>query len=183
MRVGREFMVFAVVWLAWHAGPVATASSVSVRFAEGVATVKTDRYEIAWENGSMVGLRTALPRGQNITIDAHPMRFGDLPNGLAVVADRSRDMLKTYDLISGFPLSESYPAYHPPVSGATGVSCERIDGGVRLTYRNLAGAAEAVLVQELTVEARTGDLIIRQRGMHGPASLALLSVCSIFAVT
>jgi len=134
------------------------AAEVSVRFADGVAVIKTDRYEVAWQNGSMVGLRTFLPREQKITVDACPMQAAELPTGLAVVAQRKSELLKTYGVVAAFPLAATYPAYHPPVPGQTDVAWDPIDNGVRLTYRGLAGEAQGVLIQELVVEAGTGDL-------------------------
>jgi len=141
----------------------APAAEVSVRFADGVAVIKTDRYEVAWQNGSMVGLRTFLPREQKITVDARPMQAAELPTGLALVAQRNAELLKTYAVVASFPLSATYPAYHPPVPGKTDVAWEPIESGVRLTYRGLGGEAQGVLMQELVVEAGTGDLIIRQQ--------------------
>jgi hypothetical protein len=100
------------------------AAEVSVRFADGVALITTDRYEVAWQAGSMVGLRTFLPREQQVTVAARPMQAGELPTGLAVVTKRKPELLKTYAVIASFPLSATYPAYHPPAPGQTDVCGE-----------------------------------------------------------
>jgi hypothetical protein len=167
-RQRRRLLTVCVI-AGMHAYANPAAAEISVRFADGVAVITTDRYEVAWQDGSMVGLRTFLPREQQVTVDMRPMQAGELPTGLAVVGERKPELLKTYAVIASFPLSATYPAYHPPAPGQTDVACERIEGGVRLTYRGLAGEAQGVLVQELAVEAETGDLVIRQHA-SGPRS-------------
>jgi hypothetical protein len=165
-RAFLETVALGVCVLTWLAR-IADIRAAEIRFADDVAVIRTDRYEVAWRNGSLMGLRSFLPREQQVTVDGRPMQAADLPNGLAVVAQRSPELLRPYGVVASFPLTATYPAYHPPLSGQTKVTCERIENGVRLTYRGLAGESQGVLVQELVVEPGTGDLIIRQQG-EGP---------------
>lgn len=134
----------------------------SIMVENDVVTIKTDRYEVSWQNGSLVGLRTFLSKDAAITVDARPMQVSQLPNGLAVMPSggNKEGALAPYKVVCNFPLKTVFPAYHPPVAGQ--MTSQAVPNGIRLTYTGLAGDPQALLQQELTVEPDTGDLLIRQ---------------------
>jgi hypothetical protein len=137
------------------------AMSPIVSFSQGVLTLKTSRYELLWQNGSMVSLRSFLPRAADLTVRSRPMLVEQLPNGLGSFDQHLREgkaQHHPWGTIHG-----PFLAQHPPGKN-TRVQFQRIPGGARLTYRGLEGDDQAVLVQQLVVEPSTGDLVLRQEG-------------------
>ena len=138
------------------------AAEPEVSFADGVLSVRTARYEVTWREGSMVGLRTRLPKPMELTVASAAMPVDLLPCGLGSLHGQVEEARKQHHPWSIGSLERSFPAQHPPGKGSR-VRFERIPGGARLTYTGLTGEPKASLVQELVVEADTGDLVVRQR--------------------
>ena len=134
----------------------------SFRFTGGALTITTPRWQVRWQNGSLVGLTNRLPtKPAALTVPTAPMAVEQMPSGLGSFHGRKAEgkaQHHPWGAIHG-----PFLAQHPPGPG-TRVSFAKIPAGARLTYRGLKGEPEAVLVQEFTVDARTGDLVIRQRG-------------------
>ena len=144
--------------------PAPGASRVDFTLADNVLTVTTDRYEVVWQNGSMVGLKTFLPKPTEVTVAGRPMNVEQLPNGLASLHGVDREVVKRLHHPWGsFKLDERFPAQHPPTAESK-VEYKTIPNGARLTYRGLKDDPEALLTQELEVDKVTGDLVIRQYG-------------------
>lgn len=142
--------------------PVAAAPTFE--FADGVLVVRTSRYEVTWQNGSMARLITHLPERREWTVAPGPMSVSLLPNGpgsfsgaMKAGLDQHR-VVWSHDLAKGPP---GFPAQHPPMSNSR-VEFAEIPGGGRITYTGLANDTTAALTQELTVDAKTSDLVIRQ---------------------
>jgi hypothetical protein len=90
----------------------------------------------------------------------------ELPNGIGSFHQHEKDAPLQHKAVWSHDIKKSptaFPAQHCPNAGSL-VTCENIKDGVRLTYRKLQGDDSGVLVQELTVEPETGDLVIRQSG-------------------
>ena len=51
-------------------------------FQDGILTIKTDRYHLAWQNGVMIHLTTRVPAIRELTVVDGAMALSDLPNGL-----------------------------------------------------------------------------------------------------
>jgi len=128
------------------------------------ATLRTDRYELDWRDGSAVRLVSLVPARAPVTLAQPAMTVGQLPNGIASLHGHEQAAREQHHIWRAAPLPVSFPAQHPPCA-ATEVEFERIDGGVRIAHRGLDGDAGAVLTQDLTVDARTGDLVVSQRGV------------------
>jgi len=144
-------------------------------FSGGVLTIKTDRYEVVWQNGSMTGLKTFLPdrKGKTLTVvPAISAGVDSLPNGIGSFYNAVEEAKKQSHVWTSFPVGTKFPAQHPPSEAST-VETEYITvrrglsrsiEGVRLVYKNLQGEETGILTQELTVDGKTGDLIIKQKG-------------------
>jgi len=147
---------FTLIWTLLYQTPAAEFS-----FAEGVLTIRTERYEAGWRDGSMVALKTLLPVAADLTARGAAMSVEQMPNGLGSFhghAKEGRAQHHPWGAITG-----PFSAQHPP-NQLTQVEAKEIPGGMRLTYRGLARDPTANLVQELTVEKASGDLLIRQEG-------------------
>ena len=153
------------VWIC--VGGVSRASGDQPRFtfSKGVLTIRTGRYTVTWERGCMTRLVSPHTTASEWTVRDGQMRVTQLPNGLGSFHKHPKGKCRQHHVVFGHKLSKpvSFPAQHP-VGPTSTVRCERITGGVRLMYKGLTGDATAELVQELTVEPDTGELVIRQRG-------------------
>ena len=156
---------FCLLVLAAMVSPAAVAAEPGVNFNDGVLTIDTDRWQLSWSDGSMTRLITRLPESAPLSRDAG-MDVNRMPNGLGSFHGRQREGWAQHHPWGG--VSPPYAAQHPPADRKA-VKFEPIPRGARLTYTNLAGDETASLVQELTVDDPTGDLVIRQRGSsaHG----------------
>jgi hypothetical protein len=156
-----NFLRTSLVALAFLWTAILQAAAADFSFAEGVLTIRTERYEARWRDGSMVGLKTLLPGNTELTAPGAAMSVEQMPNGLGSFhghAKEARAQHHAWGAITG-----PFSAQHPP-NQTTQVEAREIPGGMRLTYRGLAGDPTATLVQELTVEDGSGDLLIRQEG-------------------
>ncbi|HEY0073679.1 MAG TPA: DUF6259 domain-containing protein [Abditibacteriaceae bacterium] len=142
------------------AAPLKTAPAVS--FAGGVLSIKTNRYEVQWQSGSMISARSLLPKAAALTIVGTPMNVEQMPNGLGSFHEQEAAGRAQHHPWGA--ISAPFSAQHPPTV-ETKVRFEKLPDGARLTYTGLKGDAGATLVQELTVEERTGDLVIAQHGI------------------
>lgn len=133
-------------------------------FADGILKITTDRYEVTWQNGCMTGVKTRFHGGQDLTLPRPVMPYTVLPNGpgsFALNEQAGRDQHRPYWSHPKNKGEPEFPAHATPGKESV-VECEEIPHGVRLTYSNLTGDPTAFLVQELTVDAENGDLVIRQ---------------------
>lgn len=126
-------------------------------------TISTDRYEVVWQNGSIVKLVTMVPSREVLTVPQGTMSVDQLPNGLGSFHLQAEAARQQHKPLGSNRLPASFPAQHPPHASSE-MTYKRIRNGAELTYRRLLGDREAVLIQELTVESETGDLVIRQKG-------------------
>lgn len=142
-------------------------------FADGTLRIATDRYVVEWAKGCMVGLETRLGGGGELTLPDGGMDPAMLPNGpgsFALDREAAHEQHRAYWSHRFDRGTASFPA-HAPATAASGVEFEEIPGGARLTYTGLANDPAAVLVQELTVDPVTGDLVINQRARSDQAGL------------
>lgn len=140
------------------------AGEAEFTFHEGRLWIQTDRFVVIWENGCMVGLKSRLGDGA-LTLTDSEMASDLLPNGpgsFALDLESAHNQHRAHWSHRFDRGRATFPA-HAPATAESQVSYERIPGGVRLTYTNLANDPTAVLVQSLTVEDDTGDLVIRQQ--------------------
>ena len=149
----------------------ARARDASFQFDNRTLTVKTDRYELTWCDGSMVRLVSLLPQRREISVTAGKMAVTDLPNGLGSFHGLPPGKVAQNFVVFGHHLKKGkaqFPAQHPPCAASV-VTCRKMPNGARLTYKGLAGDTSAVLMQLLKVDPDTGDLVIRQRASsaHG----------------
>ncbi len=160
-------------------------ASVAQEFAatERGVTIRTERFEIVWQDGAMQQVTTLLPERSLLTLAEGGMTNGDLPVGPGSFHGQAKGECTQVNVVWSHRLSQgppSYPAQFAP--GAESVlTVETIPGGRRLTYVGLGKDASAVLIQELTIAETTGDLVVRQRarsenpGLFG-ISLGLLNL-------
>jgi len=158
---GRKKLVagLSLVVLMCCARPIRARPVVS--FSDGVLTIRTERYELSWRNGSMTSLTSLLPKRAELTVTPGPMPVGALPNGPGSFFGHEKEGHAQHYPWGFFPLSTTFPAQHPPCEDSR-VGFEELPDGARLTYSGLKGDEGAVLVQQLTVDEETGDLVIRQ---------------------
>lgn len=141
----------------------AEAASPKIAFADGVLTLTTDRYEVTWRDGCMAGLKTRVPKEAALTVEGTPMAVDALPNGLGSLHGQVEAARAQHHPWSFRKPGEAFPAQHSPFAKSM-VRCTPIEGGARLYYAVLKGDPKGVLLQELTVDPKTGDLVIRQQG-------------------
>lgn len=164
------FFAPAAVRAAEPGGDVkANAAAPRFTFADGTLTIQTDRYEVRWRDGCMVAAKNLLGApgaagAADLTAPAAAMSVGQLPNGLGSFHGKAAEGKAQHAPWSD--VSPPFAASHPP-GAQTRVETQDIPGGLRLTYHGLEGEPDARLVQELTVEPATGDLVIRQEA-HSP---------------
>ena len=153
----------AIAWcgLALMGARPVLAAQPRIVFADGVLTIQTDRYEVHWQNGSLVAARSRFARGSSLTVADGAMRVDQLPNGLGSFHGHAQEGKAQHHPWGS--ISPPFAAQHPP-DARTRVRFERLARGARLTYAGLREAPDDTLVQELTVETRTGDLVIHQSG-------------------
>jgi hypothetical protein len=153
--------------------PLSAQPEADFRFSGDTLTIKTDRYEVVWQNGCMVGLTSLHKSGEKLTVATDTMKVTLLPNGPGSFYQHEKEgkdqhrALWSYKLDRGEP---RFPAQHPAYEKSV-VRCEDISGGVRLTYTGLKEDDAAVLVQELVVEKGTGDLLIKQKAKSSNSGL------------
>ena len=163
MRMNPRWLASALALSLAGFAQSASSGEPGISFTDGVLTVKTGRYEVTWREGCMVGLRTLLPRPAALTVQGAAMGVERLPNGLGSLYGHTAEARKQHHPWLIGPLGRAFPAQHMPCAD-TQVRFERIARGARLTYSGLKGEPKATLVQDLTVEAATGDLVVRQQG-------------------
>ncbi|MBM4079609.1 MAG: hypothetical protein FJ278_07910, partial [Planctomycetes bacterium] len=159
-QMASALLSFGLIFCLWSA---AFAAEPAFTFADGVLTIRTERYEVAWRDGCMVRLRSVLPQAGEFTLPTMPMAAGQLPNGLGSFHGQDKEGKEQHFPWRFAPLSTAFPAQHPPAA-ETKVAFEKSGNTARLTYSGLKDEPSASLVQELAVEAGTGDLVIRQEG-------------------
>ena len=135
-------------------------------FSDGTLTVTTVRYQARWQNGTLVRLTNRCPQepaeltvAPGTTATALPAGLGSFHGNHKHVLDQHR-VVWSHKLEQGLP---TFPAQHPPTPKSQ-VRFDRIAGGARLTYAGLDRDDSAVFIQELTVDPRTGELVVVQRG-------------------
>ncbi|MFH0725695.1 MAG: DUF6259 domain-containing protein [Pseudomonadota bacterium] len=133
-------------------------------FIDSVLTIKTDRYEVEWQNGSAKSIVTLLPVREELTLDSQPMQVNQLPSGLGSFFLQEKAGNVQHGPVATIKLPVAFPAQHPP-SDDSEVSCLKVKNGVELTYRNLQNAPGDIFRQRLSVAPATGDLIVRQDGI------------------
>lgn len=145
---------------------LALAAPPRFSFEGRTLTVVTDRYELQVRDGAIVALRTMLPRPMSLTLRDGPIDPAALPTGLCSLAGHDQEARDQHhpwnvrDLDPAEPIA--FPAQHAPAADSE-VSAREVPGGMELTYRGLDGDPDATLIQRLTVDAATGDLVIDQR--------------------
>ena len=165
MHVHRCLAGVIVGTLTACAGQRASAEAPSVRFQKDTLTITTDRYAVTWRRGCLVRATNRLVKNGALTLDRDAVKVTDLPNGLGSFHAHPKGQCLQHHVVFSHKLgtAPSFPAQHP-VGARSRVTCDPIPNGRRLTYAGLDRDATATLVQELTVEPGTGDLVIRQRG-------------------
>ncbi len=135
------------------------------RPSERGITIVTERYEIVWRDGAAHEISTLLPRRQLLTLPDGGMSAAELPVGMGSFHGQAKEECMQNRILYGLDLEKEAPAY--PAQFAPGESSrltvEEIPNGRRLTYSGLGSDTSATLVQELTVEPATGELLMRQR--------------------
>ncbi len=165
MKTMLMLLLLAVAGCRSAAVPPSAPSPAEFAFTNGVLTIRTDRYVVTWQEGCLTQLATRHNGGRNLTVGTNAMPTSWLPNGMGSFHEQqlaANDQHRAHwghDLKKGPP---RFPAQHPAFAGSA-ATCEPIRDGVRLTYAGLDGDPSGRLIQELTVEAGTGDLVIRQR--------------------
>ena len=139
------------------------AAAAEFAFDGQVLTIQTARYQIQWQNGSMIGLKTLVPVETDVAAATHSMRVEQLPNGLGSLHGAEEQAVEQHHPWTHFTLDTTFPAQHPPHDG-TQTTFEPNAAGGCLTYTGLAGDPESVLVQEFRVEPESGDLVLKQHG-------------------
>ena len=158
-------LLLAAVGCRAVAEPPPAQSPAEFAFTNGVLTIRTDRYVVTWQDGCLTQLATRHNGGRALTVGTNAMSTHCLPNGMGSFHEQEKAgkaqhrALWSHDLKKGPP---SFPAQHPPTAESQ-TTCVPVQDGVRLTYAGLSGDPSAKLIQELTVEPGTGDLVIRQR--------------------
>jgi hypothetical protein len=161
--VNAFFLLIALTVFSLWKSSVVVAAMPAFKVNGHVLTITTDRYEVDWENGSMVRIVTLLPKHQVLASPPKTIKKGNLPVGLGSFFRNQAAARAQHGPLSGRPIPCSFDAQHPADQSST-LTWESIPDGIRLKYQGLKGDPGAVLVQELTVEAGTGDLVIRQHG-------------------
>ena len=159
MSSTRHAAIFTVLVFA----SIGLTAQPSFEFSDGELTIRTARYEVAWRNGCMVGLRTLLPGAASLALAERPMRTDRLPSGLGSFHGHEQEGKEQHHIWGSVPDTSKFPAQHGACESSE-VKVLGIEKGVRLTYVGLDGEPDGTLVQEFTVEDGTGDLVIRQRG-------------------
>ena len=141
-------------------------------YKDGNLSIITERYEIVWSRGCIIGMKSKLSSGNEWTLSKESMRQTDLPSGIGSFYHNENAVKVHHTAISSNSLKKILPRFpfHYADSNSP-VKCENISNGVRLTYRNLNGDISGVLTQELSVERESGDLIIKQSGTSNNAGV------------
>ena len=126
------------------------AGEPSFDLSAGELTIRTDRHEVTWRSGCMVGLRTLLPGSASLTLAERSMATGRLPSGLGSFHGHEQEGKDQHHIWGSAPETSTFPAQHAPCETSE-VKVEEINSGVRLTYVGLEGEPDGTLVQELTV--------------------------------
>ena len=156
--------------------PAATAfAGPAFDFDGRTLSITTTRYVVTWRDGACVGLTTLLPTKAVISDPAGPMTNELLPSGVCSLHGHEKAAREQHHPWAFRDLKARYPGQHPP-GPDTAVTCEDIPGGKRLTYVGLVDEASATLIQELTVEPGTGDLVVRQRAASTNPGVVGISV-------
>ncbi|MFW6059637.1 MAG: DUF6259 domain-containing protein [Phycisphaeraceae bacterium] len=169
-RSFRQSFGLLVVVMALLASP-ARAQEQMFEFDGRTLTVRTERFELKWQDGGIVELTTHLPETRVLTRrsnedgadeSAIPDPAAHLPRGLGSFAHAPDKAHGQHIPWAARPTNTYFAAQHAPTE-ETSVAYERTADGARLTYRGLRDEPDAALVQHLSVDPDTGDLVIRQR--------------------
>ncbi|MCM8769771.1 MAG: hypothetical protein NC911_08935, partial [Candidatus Omnitrophica bacterium] len=132
------------------------------RFEAGCLLVTTERYQVVLKNGNIVRIKSFLPRPADWTVNEEPMKPGQLPEGVGCLGPEQAETEKTerqqHHVWGALDIPARFPLQHP-VTGQP--IAEKIPGGIRLTFSGLAGDEKGSLIQEVTIEEKTGDLCLR----------------------
>ena len=137
-------------------------AEANFKFESGILTVKTERYEVVWKNGNLVRMKSFLPGERNWSKE-EVMKPGQLPEGVGWLEQGEETTKDQHHPWTSWNIPQKFPNQHPVFSEP---KAERIPDGIRLIYQGLKDAPEASLIQEFTVEKKSGDLCLRQTGKN-----------------
>lgn len=141
----------------------ALANQGTFSFEDGVLRITTDRYEVLWKNGSMVGLKTFLaPAKAVIADDAESFQPGIFPNGPSIRSRSDEPTSPEYHPWFGQDMTKCHFKINQSPDSQSPVTYETTEKGVRLIYKDFGDSQDLSWTQEFHVDPETGDLCISQ---------------------
>lgn len=142
------------------------------QFADNALTIRTDRYEVIWKDGSITSAKTFLPVERTLTSSSPRQEPGLLPNGPGYREDGGEKPLEFHPWLERDINQVQFSVNHSP-SPAKEVKFERTEEGATLQYS--IPNSDLLWIQHFKIDSETGDLLISQKAKSSRAGLSGIS--------